>query len=188
MIGSGVYVLRGSDVTNYLSFLGVTESAQSTKGQVETGEQRSLLLWMGWQMWRTTRSSGSASTGRTPASSPISPPRAPVPGRARPAYPSKANPWGVQNYWLQLASDVGIVGFVLGVATFLVGLVLAFKGVAGDPFAALVAAGFILVAAGTWNAIGIVPGVPLEALTWIGLGLGAAALPLAETGLEPARV
>ena len=33
----------------------------------------------------------------------------------------------------------------------------------------LVAAGFILVAAGTWNAIGIVAGIPLDAVTWLGL-------------------
>jgi O-antigen ligase/polysaccharide polymerase Wzy-like membrane protein len=188
-IGSGVYVLRGSDVTNYLSFLGVTESAQSTKGQVETGEQRSLLLWMGWQMWKDHPVLGlgidRSNTGFQPYLAAL---ERRFPGEPAQAYPSKVNPWGVQNYWLQLASDLGIVGFVLGVATFLVGLVLAFKGVAGDPFAALVAAGFILVAAGTWNAIGIVPGVPLEALTWIGLGLGATALPLAKTGLERARV
>ena len=40
---------------------------------------------------------------------------------------------------------------------------------------ALVAAGWILVAAGTWNAVGIVAGIPLEAVTWLGLGLAAAA-------------
>ena len=86
------------------------------------------------------------------------------------AYPSKANPWGVQNYWLQLASDMGIPGFILGVSTFLVGLVLAFRGVRLNPFAALAATGLILVAAGTWNAEGIVAGMHvLDAVTWIGL-------------------
>ena len=37
------------------------------------------------------------------------------------------------------------------------------------------AAGWILVAAGTWNAVGIVAGIPLEAVTWLGFGLAVAA-------------
>ena len=39
---------------------------------------------------------------------------------------------------------------------------------------ALIAAGWILVAVGTWNAIGIIAGIPLDALTWLGFGLAAA--------------
>jgi hypothetical protein len=45
----------------------------------------------------------------------------------------------------------------------------------------VVAAGFILVAAGTWNAAGIVAGIPLQAVTWLGLGLAAC---VAAGGLE----
>ncbi len=94
----------------------------------------------------------------------------------------------MQNYWLELASDMGVLGFILGVSTFLVGLVLAFKGVPRNPFCALAATGFILVAAGTWNAIGIVAGIPLDAVTWLGLGLAATAIPLAATLPGGARV
>ena len=50
VVGSGVYVLRGSDVSNYLSFLGISKSAQSSSG-VQTGSQRTMLLWIGWRMW-----------------------------------------------------------------------------------------------------------------------------------------
>ena len=76
VVGSGVFVLRGSDVTNYLGFLGITESNKSaTTGQVETGQQRALLLWMGWQMWKDHPILGHL--GDRPlehwASSPISP-------------------------------------------------------------------------------------------------------------------
>ena len=42
-------------------------------------------------------------------------------------------------------------------------------------FVALVAAGWVLVAAGTWNAIGIIAGIPLDAVTWLGIGLGVVA-------------
>jgi hypothetical protein len=43
-----------------------------------------------------------------------------------------------------------------------------------------VAAGFILVAIGTLNAIGIVAGIPLDAVTWLGLGLAGVAVALAR--------
>lgn len=189
VVGSGVYVLRGSDVTNYLGFLGVTEPARSTSGHVETGEQRTLLLWMGWQMWKDHPVLGlgidRSNTGFQPYLAAL---RRRFPGQPAEAYPSKENPWGVQNYWLELATDMGIPGFVLGVSTFIIGLVLAFKGVRVNPFAALAATGMILVAAGTWNAEGIVAGIPLDALTWIGLGLAATAIPLAVAVPAGARV
>jgi hypothetical protein len=38
---------------------------------------------------------------------------------------------------------------------------------------ALVATGWILVAAATWNAVGIIAGLPLDALTWLAFGLAA---------------
>ncbi len=189
VVGSGVYVLRGSDVTNYLGFLGITEPAKSTAGHVETGQQRTLLLWMGWQMWKDHPVLGlgidRSNTGFQPYLAAL---RRRFPGEPAEAYPSKQNPWGVQNYWLQLATDMGIPGFVLGVSVFLVGLVLAFKGVRVNPFAALVAVGLVLVAAGTWNAEGIVAGIPLDAVTWIGLGLAATAIPLPVTVSRRARV
>ena len=37
-------------------------------------------------------------------------------------------------------------------------------------------AGFILVAAGAWNAVGIIAGIPMDAVTWIGFGLAGVAL------------
>ena len=85
----------------------------------------------------------------------------------------------MQNLWIQLLADVGIVGFALGVATFASGLWLALRTPRSALFIGLVAAGWILVAAGTWNAVGIVAGIPLEAVTWLGLGLAVAAQELA---------
>ena len=50
---------------------------------------------------------------------------------------------------------------------------------------ALVAAGWILVAAGRWNAVGIVAGIPLDAVTWLGLGLAAVAVAIGGLGSRP---
>jgi hypothetical protein len=79
----------------------------------------------------------------------------------------------VQNFWIQLLADVGIVGFALAIAAFLTGLWLAFRATPRFAFYGLAAAGWILVAAGTWNAVGIVAGIPLQAITWLGVGLAA---------------
>jgi O-antigen ligase len=84
----------------------------------------------------------------------------------------------VQNFWVQVAADTGVVGFALTVATFATGLVIAIRRARAGSFFALAASGFILVAAGTWNAIGIVAGIPLDAVTWLGFGLGVVALGL----------
>jgi O-antigen ligase len=96
------------------------------------------------------------------------------PNQPAQAYPSPAHPWGVQNFWVQLLADTGVIGLALALATFVVGLVTALRAPPRRLFLGLVAAGWILVAAGTWNAVGIVAGIPLQAVTWLGLGLAAA--------------
>ena len=187
VVGSGVYVLRGSDVTNYLGFLGVTEPAKSTAGHVETGEQRTLLLWMGWQMWKDHPVLG---LGHRPVEHGLPAvsrrTQATVPRPAGRGLPVEAEPVGRAELLARARSDMGMPGFVLGVVDLPRGARARVQGRAREPvLPRLVATGFILVAAGTWNAIGIVAGIPLDAVTWLGLGLAATAIPLAAT--VPAR-
>ena len=79
----------------------------------------------------------------------------------------------MQNFWVQLLSDTGILGLILGVATFVTGLRFALRAPPALRLLGLIAAGWILIAVGSLNAIGIVAGLPLDALTWLGLGLAA---------------
>ena len=185
VVGSGVFVLRGSDVSNYLSFLGVSHAPASTDTGVQTGQQRTMLLWMGWQMWKDHPLLG---LGLERSNTDFAPYLAALkrrfPNQPAQAYPSDRYPWGVQNYYVELASDTGIVGFLLGLAVFGMGLLLGARQAFKSSFAGLIAVCWILVAAGTWNALGIVAGLPLDALTWIGLGLAATAIPIASTA-EP---
>jgi O-antigen ligase len=177
VVGSGVYVLRGSDVTNYLSFLGITESSKSTSSNVETGSQRALLLWIGYQMWRDHPILGLGFERSNFDYKPYLPAaREHFPNQPAEAFPAPSHRWGVQNFWLELLSDTGIVGFVLGVATFATGIVVALRQARKPSFLALSAGGFILVAVGAWNAVGIIAGIPMDAVTWIGFGLAGVAL------------
>ena len=180
VVGSGVYVLRGSDVSNYLSFLGITPATTSVAGQVETGSQRTMLLWIGWRMWRDHPVLGLGFERSNFDFKPyLAAARRRFPNLPAEAFPSDQHRWGVQNLWMELLADTGIVGFALGVATFVTGLVLALRRAGQRSFFALVAAGFILVAAGTWNALGLVAGIPLDAVMWLGFGLSVVALEVA---------
>jgi hypothetical protein len=79
----------------------------------------------------------------------------------------------VQSLWVQLLADTGVIGFILGVATFAIALVLTLRGPPNGVPVALVAIGWILVCVGAWTGIGIVAGIPLQAVTWLGFGLAA---------------
>jgi O-antigen ligase len=179
VVGSGVYGLRGSDVSNYFSFLGLSKATQTDNG-VQTGSQRTMLLWIGWRMWVDHPILGVGFERSATDFPPYLPAvKKKFPGQSAQSYPSKQNPWGVQNFWVQLLADTGIVGFFLGLATFATGIVTALRAVPRRAFVATVGASWILVAAGTWNAIGIIAGIPLDAVTWLGLGLGVVAWEIA---------
>jgi hypothetical protein len=177
VVGSGVYVLRGSDVSNYLSFLGITSSAPAASSGVQTGSQRAMLLWIGWRIFEDHPLLGVGFERSGNRYQPyLAAAKRKFPNQPAQSYPSPQNQWGVQNWWVELLADTGIVGFALGVGTFAAGLLLAFRRAAHKSFFALVAAGWILVAAGSWNAVGIVAGIPLDAVMWLGFGLAVASL------------
>ena len=173
VVGAGVAGLRGSDISDYLSFLGVTPAAKSQR-HVETGPQRTMLAYIGLRIWRDHPWFGVGFERSANRYQPyLADTKRKFPGQDAQSYPSPAHPWGVQSFWIQLLADTGVVGFVLGVGTFVVGLALALRAHARNPLLALVAVGWILVAAGTWIGEGIVAGIPLQAVTWLGLGLAA---------------
>jgi len=182
VVGAGVEAQRGSDVSNYLSVIGIHASNAPESG-VETGSQRELLLYIGLRIWEAHPWLGvgfgksndryqpylAAARRRYPEDPPL-------------AFPSPAHRWGIQNFWLQLLADTGIPGFLLGLAVFAAGALGALRAFARNRLVALLALGWILVAAGTWTAIGIVAGIPLDAVTFLGLGLAAAAGWIGEPG------
>src|SRR5207244_3357890 len=58
----------------------------------------------------------------------------------------------------------------------------------GPPALGLLAALWLILAMGIWSAVGLVAGIPLDALTWLGVGLAAAAGAAAhEPAGHPAR-
>jgi O-antigen ligase len=181
-VGGGIAVLRGGDLDQFVRFLGARRATPSTEQNVQTYAQHTLLAYIGVKIflqhpavgvgWQgSSEESGfgphlAAAHRRFPGSPPLS-------------FPSREHPWGVQNAWVQALADLGVVGFVLFAGLFATGLVVAARRALRSPpelaGPALVAGAWLLCAMGTWSAVGLVAGIPLDALTWLGLGLAATA-------------
>jgi O-antigen ligase/polysaccharide polymerase Wzy-like membrane protein len=175
VVAVGTLALRSYDLTNFFSFLGIKQTATSTAQDVQTSSQRAMLAYIGLRIWEDHPLLGVGFERSDNRYQPyLAAAKRKFSDQPPQAYPSPAHPWGVQNFWVQLLADTGIVGLALGVATFVAGLGTALRA-RRSLFFGLVAAGWILVAAGTWNAVGIVAGIPLQAVTWLGFGLAAAA-------------
>jgi hypothetical protein len=187
IVGVGVLALRSYDIANFLSYFGIKGDTVSTSEGVQTGSQRAMLAYIGLRVWLDHPILGAGFGRSTDRWEPyLADAKHRFPDQPAQAYPSRDHPWGVQNLTIQLLADLGIVGLLLALATLVTGLVIAFGLPPGLAFLGLVAAGWILVAAATWNAVGIVAGIPLQAITWLGLGLAATlAAGMAGSGDEP---
>jgi O-Antigen ligase len=170
---AGVLALRTYDVTDFLSFLGGRATVTSSE-EVQSGTHRALLAYIGIRIWRDHPVLGAGFGRSIDRYEPyLDDAKRRFPDSSPEAFPSPENRWGVQNYWVQLLADVGVVGFVLGLAVFGTALALALRAPPTALATGAIAAGWILVAAGTWHGVGIVAGLPLQALTFLGFGLAA---------------
>jgi O-antigen ligase/polysaccharide polymerase Wzy-like membrane protein len=173
-VAGGVFELRAGDVTNFLSFLGHAKPTAAQSQDIQTGAHRVVLAYIGLRIWEDHPLLGVGFERSTTQYGPyVAAAKRKYPHEAPSSFPSPQHEWGVQNLWVQTLADEGIVGLVLLLSTFAAGLVLALRALRQSRLLALIAAGWILVAAGTWNANGILAGLPLDALTWFGFGLAA---------------
>ena len=179
----GVLLMRNGDIPRAIRAVGIGSKPKPRTGiDIESYAQRSLLAYIGvrifadhpvvgvgWQGSEEQENYGpylAAAHRRYPHDPPI-------------AFPSPEHSWGVQNAYLQTLTDLGLVGFTVLVTLFSVAVVLGIRAALRAPPGTVVvsAAGllWLLVAAGVWNGLGLVAGIPLDALTWLGVGLIGAA-------------
>jgi hypothetical protein len=82
----------------------------------------------------------------------------------------------VQNLYVQALAETGVIGFLILAGLLVSGLATAGRvALRGPPGVGLLAVLWLLVCLGVWNALGIIAGIPMDALTWLALGLAAAA-------------
>ena len=95
------------------------------------------------------------------------------------AFPAAGREWGVQNLYVQMLADAGLIGLVLLLALGVAGVILAWRAAQHAPPAWAAGTGLLVLCAlltigGEWASLGIVAGIPLQAATCLLLGLAAA--------------
>ena len=174
VVAAGVLILRAGDFENFLRFLHV-KGKETQTADIQTYSHHTLLAYIGYRIWREHPIAGA---GWQASSEPETvDPQLPAARRKFPdvsplAFPTREHPWGVQNAYVQAAADLGLVGLVLWLAPFALALVLALRANAPP---GTIAAFTILAAMGIWGGQGLVAGIPLDAVTWLGFGLAATA-------------
>jgi O-antigen ligase len=171
LVTLGTAGMRGTALEDFAGFLGLTRNA--TPGAVESYSQRTLLGYIGLKIFLTEPVTGvgyQASSDEFAYAPQLAAARHRFPDQPADAFPSPKHPWGVQNLYLQTLADLGVIGIALLALLFGAALWIGIRAAATSSLA-LIGVAWLLVAAGIWNGLGIVPGIPLAALTWLGFGL-----------------
>lgn len=169
---AGTATMRGTAIEAFAEFLGIRQAEDT--GQVESYAQRTVLAWIGVQIFLDHPIVGAGFQGSNDefAYSPhLDAARARFPDQPAETFPSPEHPWGVQNLPIAALADWGLIGFALLLGVVAAGLRLGLRR--ASTVVPLVGAGGILVAAGVWNGLGVVPAIPLAAMTWLSFGLAA---------------
>jgi O-antigen ligase len=180
VVAGGVVAVRGDALEDFLRFVGVRGDEPPVG--VETYSQRTVLAYIGLRIFQDDPIVG---VGWQRSSTPevfepyVDDAKRRFPDVVELAFPAEGREWGVQNLYVQMLADTGVVGFLLLLGVGITGVILAWRTAAyaanlwatGAGLTALCA---ILTLAGEWSSLGIVAGIPLEAATCLLLGLAAA--------------
>jgi O-antigen ligase len=172
IVTAGTVLMRGSTLEAFASFLGVKH--EKTTG-VQSYAHRTLLAYIGLRIWLDQPVTGVGFQGTYDqfAYGPqLAAAHRRFPDEPEQAFPSPApdRQWGVQNLYIDTLACLGVIGMALLLAFFGAAMAIGIRGAATSSLA-LVGVGWLLLAAGVWNGIGLVAGIPLVALTWLGAGL-----------------
>ena len=186
VVAVGVTAIRSDTLDDFLQFVGLREENQALG--VESYSQRTVLAYIGLRIFedQPVLGVGWQRSSRPEVFEPyLDDARSRFPDVDPLAFPAPGREWGVQNLYVQLLADAGVVGLVLLLALGLGGLMLAWRaaGYAPNPWAAgtgLAMLCALFTVGGVWASLGIVAGIPLQAATSLVLGLAAAGAAAAE--------
>jgi len=189
----GVLLMRNGDVPRAIRAVGIGSEPKARRGiDIESYAHRSLLAYIGVRIFADHPIAGVGWQGSEELENYgpyLADAHRRYPHEPDLAFPSPQHAWGVQNAYLQTLTDLGLIGFLvlvlLVVGAVALGVRAAVRAPPGAVVPAVVGLLWLLVAAGVWNGLGLVAGIPLDALTWLGVGLIAAAA--AWTADAPAR-
>ncbi len=171
LVTAGTAAMRADTIERFAEFIGLRDHTEQTG--VESYAHRTLLAYIGGRIWLDHPVTGvgwQASTEEWAYGPFLEDARARFPNEPEQAFPAPDRPWGIQLLYLQVAADLGIAGVAALIALVVAGIAAGIRGIRSSPVP-LVGLGWLLVAAGVWAGIGLVPGLPLGALTWLAFGL-----------------
>jgi len=171
LVTAGTAVMRAETIERFAEFLGIRDRVEQTG--VESYAHRTLLAYIGTRIWLDHPLTGvgwQASTEEWAYAPHLDDARDRFPDEPDQAFPAPERPWGIQLLYLQVAADLGIAGVVLLVGFAAAAIAAGVRGLRTAP-GALVGLGWLAVAIGVWAGIGLVSGLPLDALTWLAAAL-----------------
>jgi O-antigen ligase len=171
LVTAGTAAMRADTIERFAEFIGLRDRTEQTG--VESYAHRTLLAYLGGRIWLEHPLTGvgwQASSQEWAYGPFVDDARARFPNEPEQAFPAPDRPWGIQLLYLQVAADLGIAGVAALLALVATGIAAGIRGIRSSPVP-LVGLGWLLVAAGVWTGIGLVPGLPLGALTWLAFGL-----------------
>jgi len=176
----GVAFARSAALEDFLRFAGLhgDERAQG----VESYSQRTVLAYIGLRIAQDqpVLGAGWQRSSRPDVFEPyVEDARRRFPDVVELAFPAEGREWGVQNLYIQMLADAGVVGLALLLLVGASALALAWRAAARAPTPWAVGSGLLVVGAlvaiaGEWASLGIVAGIPLQAATCLLFGLAAA--------------
>lgn len=173
----GVIVYRSGDYGQFFKFLGVRHTSASATKNIQSYPQHTLLAYIGLRIWLHHPVIGAgfeASNDYATYGRELPPAHRHFPDVAPSAFPTATRSYGVQDLYVQVLADLGIVGLILLAALFVAGVWPAFLAALRAPpaaaFAALLGVFWLVLSLGFWTAQGMIAGIPLEALTWLAFG------------------
>jgi O-Antigen ligase len=189
VVAGGVAAVRGDALEDFVRFLGVR--GDGPPQGVETYSQRAVLAYIGLRIFEDNPVLG---VGWQRSSRPevfqpyLADAHERFPDVVELAFPAPGREWGVQNLYIQLLADAGVIGLLLLLLVGAAGLVLAWRTAIHAPTPWAAAAGIamlcaLLTLAGEWASLGLVAGIPLQAASCLLLGLAAAGAATAEDEL-----
>jgi O-antigen ligase len=184
IVAAGVVAVRDADVGNFLRFLGIRGDDRAQG--VESYSQRTVLAYIGLRIAQDNPLMG---VGWQRSSTPevfepyVPDARERFPDVVELAFPAEGREWGVQNLYVQMLAEAGVIGLALLIVVGAIGVLLAWRAAARAPTPWATGAGLLTVCAlltigSEWASLGIVAGIPLQAASCLLLGLavsGAAA-------------
>jgi O-antigen ligase len=186
LVAAGIAAVRADSLADFMRFLGVR--GKETPAGVESYSQRTVLAYIGLRIFEEhpVIGVGWQRSDRPDVFEPyLADAHERFPDVVPLAFPSPEHPWGVQNLYIQMLADAGVVGFALLLAVGATALLVAWRAAARAPTPWAVGAGLLtlcglLTVAGVWGSLGIVTGIPLQAATSLLFGLAAAGAAMVE--------